>query len=192
MVYQIDRAVGAVLDSLDAEGLTEETIVVFTSDHGDFLGDHGYLRKGLAASDALLRVPFLMRAPGFGLPERIDTATSNCDVLPTLAAMCGIPAPECLHGIDFRHALPDNRAYAMSSRGEYQSMNYTLYDIKYRFTWYPHSGFIELFDHATDPAESNNIAGAPNNKMIVAEFQDTISKKLVEFHNPILGRVGAW
>ena len=192
MVYQVDRAVGAVLDTLDAEGLAEDTIVVFTSDHGDFLGDHGYLRKGLAASDALLRVPFLMRAPGYGLPDRVDTPVSNCDVMPTLAAMCGVNAPEGLHGIDFRGAPTDHRAYAISSRGERQSMNYTLYDSRYRFTWYPHPEYLELFDHSTDPAESRNIASDRGNGALIADFKNTIARQLVEFHNPILGRVGAW
>ena len=93
MIYQIDQAVGRILDALQANGLWEDTIVVFTSDHGDFLGDHARLRKGTVGSDALLHLPFILRAPGADLPARVDTPMSNCDVMPTLAALTGVAPP---------------------------------------------------------------------------------------------------
>ena len=62
MVYQIDRAVGRILDALDSEGLADETIVVFTSDHGDFLGDHWLGEKELFY-DTVQRVPFIVVDP---------------------------------------------------------------------------------------------------------------------------------
>jgi arylsulfatase A-like enzyme len=84
MVYQIDRAAGRILQAIKDHDLWENTIIIFTSDHGDFLGDHGRLRKGAVGSDALLHVPFILRAPGSRLPGRVDVPMSNADVLPTL------------------------------------------------------------------------------------------------------------
>ena len=192
MVYQIDRAVGRILDTLDSEGLAQDTIVVFTADHGDYLGDHGYLRKGIAPSDSLVRVPFIVRAPGSDLPARVDRPVSNCDVMPTLAALCGVSSPEWTHGVDFQRLPPDHLAYGFSSNGTPRSVSYTVYDATHRFTWYPHADYVELFDHAVDPGESRNLAARGGAEKLVGELGDLASRKMAEVYNPILARVGAW
>lgn len=191
MVYQIDMAVGRALDMLEEEGLSEDTIVVFTGDHGDFLGDHGCLRKGFAASDSLLRVPFVIRAPGSMLPARIDAPVSNCDVMPTLASLSGIAQPTYTHGCDFSRLPSDHHAFAFSSNGNPESVNYTVYDDACRMTWYPGHDYFELFDHKNDPGETRNLAGLAGNRL-VADLHQLLCERIAELYNPILGRVCAW
>jgi len=195
MVYQIDLAVGRILDALETAGLAEETIIAFTSDHGDYLGDHGTLRKGYGASDSLLRVPFVLRAPGCDLPERVDTPMSNTDVLPTLASLAGVALPAWQHGEDITRIIREGRpheAYTFAGNGDFDSVNYTIYDDRYRLTWYPGADFIELFDHQADPGECRNIAGETDQRERVEEMKRRISERLAACYNPIQGRVCAW
>jgi arylsulfatase A-like enzyme len=88
----VDRAIGRILDSLDASGMADDTIVVLTSDHGDLLGAHGGLQQKWAnAFDEATRVPFLVTGPGVSPVEGgITTPTSHVDVIPTLLGLAGI------------------------------------------------------------------------------------------------------
>ncbi|MHB9109453.1 MAG: sulfatase family protein [Armatimonadota bacterium] len=195
MVYQIDLAVGRILEALETLGLAEDTIVAFTSDHGDYLGDHGSLRKGYGASDSLLRVPFVLRAPGCDLPRQVETPMSNTDVLPTLASLAGVAPPAWQHGEDITQVVRAGQphdVFAFAGNGDATSRNYTIYDDRYRLTWYPGADFCELFDHQADPGECRNIAGEPDQRERVGELKRRISEQLAASYNPIQGRVCAW
>jgi len=192
MVYQIDVAVGRILDTLEATGLADDTIVVFTSDHGDFLGDHNRLRKGIAASNSLLNVPLLISAPGSDLPTEINTPVSNCDVLPTLSSLTGVSAPENVHGTSLCDNQTGEYAMAFSSNGAPRSVNATIYDQDHRLTWYPHVPYVELFDHRQDATESNNVADAPPYRDHAARLKQILAERMATFTNPILNRISAW
>jgi len=92
MVRFIDDGVGRILDKLDELGLREDTIVVFTSDHGDFMGEHGMAVKGGVFYDCLVRVPLVVSWPDGGLPQNmVDSSVVNTiDILPTLLQLQGI------------------------------------------------------------------------------------------------------
>ena len=88
----VDRAIGRILESLEQSGMAEDTVVVFTSDHGDLVGAHGGLmQKWYNAYDEAIRVPLLVRGPGVvATPEGVHTPTSHVDLLPTLLGLAGI------------------------------------------------------------------------------------------------------
>ena len=96
LVSQVDTAVGRILAALEASGLAGETIVVFTSDHGDMMGSHRLLAKTLMFEEAVT-VPLLIRAPGL-VPRREPCAVSQIDLVPTLLDLMGVPIPEALQG----------------------------------------------------------------------------------------------
>ncbi len=192
LVAGIDRAVGRILDALDRAGLREDTVVAFTSDHGDFLGDHGRLRKGTAACDALLRVPLLLRAPGSRLPARIDAPVSNVDVMPTLLAAAGAPVPAGLDGLDLATAPRDRCAFAFAASGRAGTRNLTAFDERRRYTWYPGADYEELFDHEADPAEVRNLAGEPAHRAVAAHLRAALGAALARTHNPLLARIGPY
>jgi arylsulfatase A-like enzyme len=196
MVYQVDMAVGKILDALDNAGLTDDTIIIFTSDHGDFLCDHQKLYKGEVGSDALLHVPFILKpSKGMDLTERNNIPMSNCDVMPTLAALSGVEIPEGLHGVNIIEKMKNNEthyALAFCAKGEPESVNYTVYDNSYRLTWYPQSNFIELFNHDNDPGEVVNIADVPEETSTVERLLEVIKDKAIRYNNPILAKVGLW
>jgi arylsulfatase A-like enzyme len=186
---------GRILDALDAAGLAEDTVVVFTSDHGDFLGDHGHLRKGIGATQSLIHTPLVVRAPGSELPARVSTPASNCDVLPTVASLAGLPAPTGIDGVDLtavvRDGLP-HTAKVFSGAGSHESVNHSVVDDRYRFTWYPALDSCELFDHLEDPGECRNIADHAGQRERVAACRADIAATLAASHNPMLGRISAW
>jgi arylsulfatase A-like enzyme len=86
---QVDRSVGAILDTLEQLGLADDTIVVYTSDHGDMMGAHRLVEKGLMYEEAT-RIPWLMRVPAMGRRQRvIDQPVSHIDLVPTLLELMG-------------------------------------------------------------------------------------------------------
>lgn len=207
MIWQIDVAVGRIMEALRSAGVLDETIVVFTSDHGDFMWDHGLLRRGAGASHQLLHVPLIVRAPGLAAGEVRTEPTSNCDILPTLAALCDVELPEeesgPLHGRALfggpgesqTHAGSPARAFAYCSIGTAESTNLTVYDDRYRYTVYPHTGRRELFDHETDPWEAVNLlrdtpAGEAQRR--ATELQGEIERMLPRHCLPTGARVAAW
>jgi arylsulfatase A-like enzyme len=109
MIRQIDDHVGRVLDALRAGGLAEDTLVVFTSDHGDYAGEHRLLGKSNAFYDALTRVPMVLSWPG-RLPAGTvqDGLVSLVDVMPTVLGLLGIEVPAAVQGQAMPGALPDD------------------------------------------------------------------------------------
>lgn len=192
-VALIDRAVGRILQGLEASGHAEDTIVIFTSDHGEFLGDHGRLYKAEVASESLLHVPFILRAPGVSLPRRVDTPMSNVDVLPTVLGLAGLEVPEGLHGQDILTVLErgeEHVALAYCAGGDPSLINTTVIDARYRFTLYPRLGWAELYDHQEDPGECHNLAAAQPAR--VATMRRIAEQALLQHYHPIVGRVCAW
>ena len=93
MISWVDENVGAILDALDEQGLRDETIIVFTSDHGDFNFDYGMCKKDLVLLDCLLRVPCLIAWRGHVKPREVSALAEQIDVLPTLLELCGAEVP---------------------------------------------------------------------------------------------------
>ncbi len=101
----VDRAVGRILESLERSGMADDTIVVFTSDHGDLLGAHGGLiQKWFNAFDEATRVPFLVSGPGIARqPGGVTVPTSHVDLLPTLMGLAGIDVERAAAGVAAHH-----------------------------------------------------------------------------------------
>ena len=99
MISEVDDFVGRILGALDAEGLRDNTIVVFTSDHGEWLGTHLKFGKGYPADDAVSRVPFIVSAPNGESGQNVDDIVEAVDIVPTLLSLAGIQAPPTLQGV---------------------------------------------------------------------------------------------
>lgn len=164
MIHQIDQAVGRIVDQLKRSGRWQNTIVVFTSDHGDYLGEHGCLFKGSLASRSLLEVPLLISGPGMKAGGHDREAISSVDLLPSLAALAGVETPKWLHGID--RSQPGSGvghcAFAWCYDAvlhdvERRADNISAVDGQYRYTVYPRAGCRELFAHDDDPHETRNL-----------------------------------
>ena len=195
MIHLIDRSVGRILAALVESELWEDTVVIFTSDHGDFLGDHGLMWKDTLCSDVLVHVPFILRAPRAGLPGETATPMSNVDVLPTICELTGVPVPAGVQGqsvLQAVHGGQPGSPLVMCYNTTPRFHNFSIYDERRRFTWYPATGERELYDHLADPHELTNLAG----RMHVAAEEDRLFQRLLEqylrLESPAAGRVALW
>ena len=114
MVKIIDQQMGRILECLDTCGLAENTLVLFTTDHGELLGDHGLWMKGPFHYEPLVRVPTLMRYPAAILEgQRTQALFSHVDIVPTVLSAVGLPIPAEIDGVD---AMPMLTGEATSVR----------------------------------------------------------------------------
>lgn len=177
MAAHIDEGVGKVLRTLDRLGLRENTLVLYTSDHGDFLGDYGLLYKGPMASRSLLRVPLIMSGPDVARGT-VQSVSSNIDVLPEILHRLEIPLPQGLQGAPLPRPDAEDFDRAALEVGSYRSrpefLHYTRQTIDERLTWYPLLGEGELYDLAEDPEERSNLFG----KSARRGWRDSLLKRL--------------
>ncbi len=165
----LDQEVGRLLASLRALNLFDDTIIVFTSDHGDMLGAHGLATKGIATSyEEVYNIPLILRVPGArqGVEDR-RTCTSLLDIAPTLLDYCGAPALPDAQGRSLRPVLDGsvNPADWQEAYGEFFGQRFVYTQ---RITWYGEwkyvfnpGGIDELYHLAEDPGERVNRAGDP-------------------------------
>ncbi|MFP4216490.1 MAG: sulfatase [Phycisphaerae bacterium] len=107
MCSLVDSAIGEILDTLERTGLADNTIVVFTSDHGDMMSSHNMMGKGVMYEEST-RVPLLIRAPGQGARQRVTIPVSHVDLVPTLLDLMDQPLPDHLEGASLRDAMEGN------------------------------------------------------------------------------------
>ena len=181
----MDAKVGRVLDSLDKLGLRDNTIVVFTSDHGYHMGEHGLWQKR-SLFEQSARVPLILSTPN-QRKRGIQTNSPSelVDLYPTLASLCGLTAPDHAVGIDLSPLLdnPDQSLKPFALTEESVNLNnhkfkgYAIRSDRYRYVeWDEGKKGIQLFDHKNDPEEMKNLAGKPE----VKELQATLHKQLTE------------
>ena len=179
----MDAQVGRVLEALDRLGLADNTILVFTSDHGYHTGEHGLWQK-LSLFEESARVPLLIVAPGTSRQGTVvESPVGLIDVYPTLSELCQVPAPENLQGQSLVPMLKDasapGRGWALSqvTRGgkpgakEPGFFGYSLRTPRWRYTeWDEGRQGRELYDHRTDPRELTNLAAVPAHAQTVEEL----------------------
>ncbi len=97
-LYWADQDIQPLLDELDALGLTENTIILFVSDHGEEFGEHGYLSHGQSNFRTVVDVPLIVKAPGFPAQNVVTTPVMNIDIMPTVLDLCKVAIPEGVKG----------------------------------------------------------------------------------------------
>ena len=171
----IDDNVGCLLAALERSGQSEDTLILFTSDHGEFLGNHDLLRKPSLHYDETLRVPLLIHLPGGGLRSRHEPGLVELtDVFPTLLGLLGVPSPSGVQGIDWSTALRQGGQIGREDiysdmfdlmpqkfgtlTGPYMAVQ-TLRTERWKLNLYPTAGrqYGQLFDLQADPDESRNL-----------------------------------
>ncbi len=156
----VDAQVGRLLDAFHEKQLHENTIVVIWSDHGFLLGEHAIWGKHCLYEHAL-RCPLIIRTPGMAQPGEISAAiVETVDIIPTLADLCGIDAPEELHGLSLRPMLEDPATPTLKPSISHGSSPGTrsIRTDRWRLIVDDNNDRHELFDYENDPGETQNLA----------------------------------
>jgi arylsulfatase A-like enzyme len=195
-VKAVDENVGRVLDYLEEAGLADNTIVVYSSDQGFYLGEHGWFDKRWIFEESL-RSPLLVRWPGATKPGTTSAAiVSNLDFAPTFLEAAGVPVPAAMQG---RSLVPLLKGEAPADWRKSFYYEYYEYPAPHRVR--PHYGVVtdryklvrferpdldawELFDLKTDPHELKDVAGDPANAPVVADLKRELARLREELKVP--------
>ena len=164
MIGLMDANIGRILDTLDAQGLADNTLVVFTSDHGHFLGQHGLIAKGPFHYEDVIRVPMIVRQPGkVPAGTRSDALQSLVDFPQTFLSAAGCDIPRVMQGVDqldtWQGAAHSARDWAMVENRHNPTTVHlrTLVTGRHKLTLYRGTAEGELFDLVDDPGETHNL-----------------------------------
>ena len=213
MIDWLDACFGRVLDALERAGHAGNTIVVFTSDHGEMLGSHGARGKMIFYEESV-RIPWLVRWPGRIAPRTTsDACISTVDLLPTLLGLLGVDCPPGVQGMDLSHLAlgrpgPEPACAFIASYTGYSGFNpgweyravrtkrhtyaRSLVELQRGYTgWQPGSSYRRepehfLFDNLADPYQLSNLAASSNHRETRGELEALLATCLHETNDQFL------
>lgn len=200
MISLVDHNIGRIMDALSHNGMQDDTIILFTSDHGEFLGDHGLLFKGPMFYDSLARVMLMAAGPGIAEDKAVTEVVSTVDLAPTLLELGGAPIVDGYHGqslapyfsgdapAGMRDMAHIEWGLAASRCGVDLDLRSVVTD-RYKYTLECGSGAGELYDTEQDPHEMDNRFDDPAMKSVVAELEDIRRTRPDDIRDP-LAQVG--
>ena len=183
----MDRMVGQVLDGLKEAGLDDNTIVIFTSDHGYHLGEHDFWAK-VSLHDESAAVPLIIRMPGKKAAV-CHSLVELLDLYPTLSNLCGLKVPGRLQGKDISEMMTDPAKEVRSAAFSVNGKGFLLREQDWAFIAYGKNGQgdQELFDMKQDPKQFTNLAKDPQYGQTLIRFQKQMAAKLKEVRTNDLG-----
>jgi len=182
-ISHIDHHVGRIMKALEEGGLLEDTLVIFTSDHGDYMGAYGLILKDPNVPyDALAKVPMIAAGPGVKEGTVSDALVSLVDLFPTAARLAGAAIPPSVQGKDISSLLagggdasPVREAIFMESRNVK-----AVRTGRYKYLYDHECGIEELYDLVADPREQVNMAGRPEQRERIRDMRDLLLGWLIE------------
>lgn len=182
----VDESVGKVLDYLDSSKLAANTLIIYTSDQGFYLGQNGWFDKRWMY-DVSMRTPLMARWPGYIKPgSHSSTMVQNIDYAPTFLDVAGAPIPETMHGISLKPLLTEPKA-----KLDRNSLYYHFYEYNADHTVLQHLGVRtnrykliyfytvnewQLYDLLKDPEEQHNLIADKKYKTVLANLKATLTK----------------
>ncbi|MCH2162400.1 MAG: DUF4976 domain-containing protein, partial [Phycisphaerales bacterium] len=202
-VAAVDTGVGRILDRLDELGLAEDTIVIYTSDQGWYVGEHGWYDKRWMYEESF-RTPFIARWPGhIKAGSTSEALLQNIDLAPTLLDIAGIDAPERMHGESFLPVLANNGKAPEDWR---DALYYRYYESmgphrvpkhdgvrtdRWKLIWFPEvdpdgdgprgPGCHELYDLASDPDEMTSLADDPSHAEVMNGLKTRLAQLRIQY-----------
>lgn len=168
----MDAQVGRLLDELEAQGLADNTLIVFMSDHGYHLGEHDFWQK-MSLHEESARIPLIAVGPGIEPGKRWDGLMEAVDIYPSMCVFAGLPIPKHCVGLDLVTAKdnPRQSAYTMTNRGHLLRTDGWAY-MRYK------DGSEELYDMKKDPRQFTNLIGKQPEPGLLVEMRDMMDRRL--------------
>jgi arylsulfatase A-like enzyme len=196
-VTMIDDLVGRILAALRELGLEENTLVVFTTDHGDMIGAHRLIEKGPFTYEESYRLPFVAAHPDCRTPGATsDEFVYSFDLLPTFCEVAGLEPPQSLAGssasilptmLDAATSTGRDSIYTSFESQVFHAPNRMVRTRRWKFVYNP-SDIGELYDLAQDPHELRNLIDLPETRQVQRELMALMRQHMVRVGDPILGR----
>lgn len=192
LISMIDDQIGRVVAELDSQGELENTIILFTADHGDFCGENGQFGKNVSTYDVLYRIPLLWYWKGKTAREQFHELTEMVDVMPTILDMCEIPTPPTVQGKSLAGPiLASTERCGTPWLGKDAVFFETPYiktvrtkTHKLSVCWKGNHSWGELFDLNNDPREMNNLYNNPEFSWIQRELEERLLRWFIETQQP--------
>ncbi|MCF6175020.1 MAG: sulfatase-like hydrolase/transferase [Victivallaceae bacterium] len=191
MISHIDDQFGKLLDGLDEMRLTDDTIILFTSDHGDMMGEHWFSGKRIYFYDGALKVPGIMAGPGIPQGETFEGLAESVDLMPTLLDLVSVPVPAEVQGKSWHPLMVgDNTIIHDDVYTEIQHFNlnnddsknehvFSIFDGRYRIVYFNDRPYGQLFDFSNDPGNHINRWDDPNYAGIKQEMQNKLMNRIM-------------
>ncbi len=188
-ISEIDYNLGRVFGELKKRGLYESTLILFTSDHGEHLGDHGLFAK-YSFLESSARVPFIWKFPKETAPSQgnrvLDTPVLTADIYPTILDMVGLIPPDDIDGLSLLPVLesPD----VLDARiicGETDCSVFAANE-RFKYIYYPLGGVEQLFHVSNDPDDLHNLAGLSEHQKILSTLKYALISYLEQFNRPLV------
>ena len=193
MIAMIDDAVGRVLARLAARGLADDTIVIFTTDHGDFLGDHRLLLKGPAHYEGITHVPFIWAEPGARPPRTTDVLAGTLDIAATILDRARVQPYNGIQGMSLVPAIageesgPARESMVIEDDQQRATLGFaapsrmrTLVTARWRMTIAQSDPWGELYDLANDPHEMDNLFEDGGHRDVRARLMEELAYREME------------
>ena len=201
-ISMIDHGVGQILAALNSFGLDKNTIVIFTSDHGDFMADHGMILKGAAHFQGVLKVPFIWKVPGVTTPGTMtNSLASSIDIPTTILNLLNIKdkyQPKVMQGHDLTPILKDPETKVRDHCIIEEDEDYedakdlsglpslkvrTMVTEGYRITVYNKEGAGDLYNLKEDPSEIHNLWDDENFKDLKSKLLNKMLHELIKLQD---------
>jgi arylsulfatase len=183
LVSHVDDCVGKIINTLEEEGILENTLIIFTSDHGEYLGDHGRIQKGMPGHDCIIRVPCIISYPEkIEGGQVIEELVEAVDIVPTILDYCGIQTPTFVQGQSLKGLLDgevnkhkdDILVEFFDSNTSHET---TIRTERYKY-YCSNSGKELLYDLEKDPQEFKNVEGDKNYAEILSDMRKRMIVRL--------------
>ncbi len=193
MTTALDHEIGRVMSTLKETGLDENTIVIFTSDHGEMFGAQGRVFK-MTFYEESARVPFIIRWPGkIPAGKVLGTCISTPDVMPTLLGLCNKPIPDAVEGMDLSKitrgekgpepelALLQGMGHTYQWKDDYEWR--AIRTKQYTYARYLRDGKELLFDNSKDPLQKNNLVSQESSRRVLLELREKMKLKMLSIND---------
>jgi arylsulfatase len=201
LITMVDDQVGRIVSALKEQGVYDDTVIIFTSDHGDFSSAYGIIGKSWCMDDRLMRVPLIISHPDYRTVVVNDSLTDNTDILPTLMDIAGIVPPERIHGVSLLPVIA----------GETDAVREQVFGFNEFHTRenHLHQGMLrqgkwklvqsnnfkgELYDLDTDPYETTNLIDLPEHCKLIIKLREALLRCQIRYSGGFydIGNAGYW
>ena len=180
MSTHVDHQIKAVVGLLKEQGILNNTIIMFTSDHGNMLGDNGMYNQGEfyegSAKIPMVLVPTPEQVKSTGFNQRDDRLVAHADIMPTLLGMCDVPIPDTVEGLSM--VRDEKREYLYGELKEDHSATRMVHDGRHKLIYYPVGHRFQLFDLLEDPNELRDVADDPGHSRVRAHLTGLLKERI--------------